>query len=154
MPLPSLAPDLNDTTEVQAFIAEIRGHGVTVIVIDSNRLRGNSALVEAADTVIDFRDGDVKFLKKRNETPDAAADEYFIWSNEHRAWWRAGARGYSQGLREAGRYTREQAMRICRDAIFTSLHVGMLSEFPVRVTDVTDFLKGQVLPASIFTGEG
>jgi hypothetical protein len=116
--------------------------------------RGNEALIQAADNVIDLRDGEVKFLKKRDETPDAAADEYFVWSNEHRAWWRAGARGYSKGLREAGRYTREQAMRICRDAIFTSLHVGMLSEFPVRVTDVTDFLKGQVLPASIFTGEG
>lgn len=81
-----------------------------------------------------------------------ADDQYLIWSNEHRAWWRADRFGYAPGLCNAGRYTREQALQICRDAIPTAMSVGSVSEIPVRAVDVTDFLKGQMIPAAVMDG--
>lgn len=44
------------------------------------------------------------------------ADQYLIWSNEHRAWWAPGSNGYVQRLAEAGRYSRQHALQICKDA--------------------------------------
>ena len=79
-------------------------------------------------------------------------DQYLVWSNEHRAWWKAGRCGYAQGLRDAGRYTREQAIEICRDAIPSAMHVGAVSEIPVRAADITDFLKGQMVPSALMFG--
>jgi hypothetical protein len=84
--------------------------------------------------------------------PEASDDQYLVWSNEHRAWWRAGHCGYATGLREAGRYSRDQAIEICRDAIPTAMHVGTISEIPVRAADVTDFLKGQMVPSALMNG--
>lgn len=76
----------------------------------------------------------------------------YIWSNEHRAWWGWDCRGYSKGLADAGEYPLGDALRICRDAIPSSYHVGMLSEFPVRKSDVQMFMAGQLLPGCIMTG--
>lgn len=76
-------------------------------------------------------------------------DVYLIWSNEHRGWWKAGAHGYSPHFNMAGHYTREAALRMCRDAIPTAMHLGMVSEIPVRLVDVKDFLAGQIVPRAI-----
>jgi hypothetical protein len=43
-------------------------------------------------------------------------DRYLIWSNEHRLWWRPNGCGYSRLLAEAGRYSHDEALRICRSA--------------------------------------
>lgn len=80
------------------------------------------------------------------------ADRYMVWSNEHRAWWKANETGYSQGMREAGRYTREHALEICRKAIPTSMHIGLISEIPVREADVVEFLQDQLIPKALFEG--
>lgn len=40
--------------------------------------------------------------------------EYLVWSNEHRAWWRPNSRGYTIDMTKAGRYSREDAIKICR----------------------------------------
>lgn len=85
--------------------------------------------------------------------PDTAEDQYLVWSNEHRGWWGPGRCGYTPGISNAGRYTREQAIEICQDAIPTAMHVGTISEIPVRAVDVTDFLKGQMIPAAILFGD-
>lgn len=74
---------------------------------------------------------------------------YLIWSNEHRGWWRAGSHGYTRNLNEAGTYNRETALTICRDAIPTATHIDMISELPVRMTDVNEFLAGQLIPEAI-----
>jgi hypothetical protein len=79
----------------------------------------------------------------------AMDDEYLIWSNEHARWWRANHCGYSRTLAHAGRYTREQALAICRHAIPTAAHIGIISEIPVRLADVEEFLAGQKLPKAI-----
>lgn len=41
---------------------------------------------------------------------------WYIWSNEHKAWWKSGHGGYTQDKDEAGRYTFEQACNIVRGA--------------------------------------
>lgn len=38
--------------------------------------------------------------------------DYVVWSNEHRAWWRAGSAGYTRRVEKAGRYTRDEALAI------------------------------------------
>jgi hypothetical protein len=78
-----------------------------------------------------------------------ADDVYLIWSNEHRAWWGPGRCGYDRHLSMAGRYTRAQAVEICRDAIPTAMHIGMISEIPVRLEDVHAFLEGGMIPAGV-----
>jgi len=77
-------------------------------------------------------------------------DLYLIWSNEHRGWWKPGGYGYASGLAYAGRYSRDNALRICRDAIPQAGHVGLISEIPVRLADVEEFLTGQRCPSVIF----
>ena len=67
---------------------------------------------------------------------------YLIWSNEHRMWWKPARRGYTEGLALAGRYTREEALQICKDALPTAGHLGVISEIPVREEDLREFLSG------------
>jgi hypothetical protein len=45
---------------------------------------------------------------------------WLIWSNEHRAWWRANSCGYTQLAVDAGRYTMDEAVKICRAADYRS----------------------------------
>ena len=57
-----------------------------------------------------------------NYCPECIAEEeaehrrYLIWSNEHAAWWAPDRRGYTTIIGNAGRYTANEAMRICLDA--------------------------------------
>lgn len=44
------------------------------------------------------------------------AEYFLIWSNEHRAWWGPAHRGYTSLADRAGRYTREEAVKICNGA--------------------------------------
>lgn len=65
-------------------------------------------------------------------------DYYLVWSNEHRAWWRSNARGYTTELAHAGRYTKLDALKHCagRDQ-----EPGQpLPELPVREDDVLSIL--------------
>lgn len=41
---------------------------------------------------------------------------FLIWSNEHRMWWRAAYRGYTDSIEEAGRYPHAVAVRIVLEA--------------------------------------
>jgi hypothetical protein len=80
------------------------------------------------------------------------SDLYLIWSNEHGGWWKPGCHGYTKGLTEAGRFSRGQALGICRDSIPTAMHIGMISEIPVRLADVEEFLAGRAVPNAILAG--
>jgi hypothetical protein len=77
-------------------------------------------------------------------------DLYLIWSNEHRGWWRSGGWGYTPNLAEAGRFSREKAIETCRNAIMSSVQVGVVAELPVRVADVDEFLAKQAVPSAIW----
>ena len=76
-------------------------------------------------------------------------DYYLIWSNEHRGWWGPGERGYVKSAAAAGRYDREQALRVCLNALGTAGWLGMLAELPVRAEDVEEFLRGQMVPGGL-----
>lgn len=42
--------------------------------------------------------------------------EFYIWSFEHQAWWKPDRNGYTNNRMLAGRYSLDEALRICRDA--------------------------------------
>ena len=77
------------------------------------------------------------------------SDTYLVWSNEHDAWWKAGGWGYASGLRSAGHFTREQALDICRQALPTAAHIGRIAEVPVRLTDLQEILRDQIVPEAV-----
>lgn len=63
----------------------------------------------------------MKRVKEQLTELNRAADKvlsapWLIWSNEHAAWWGPGERGYTTVIEEAGRYTREEAEAIVRNA--------------------------------------
>lgn len=63
-------------------------------------------------------------------------DDYLVWSILRNAWWRAGGAGYTADLKQAGRFTREQAIATCagcRDGYSTRI---VPSEIPLRLADV------------------
>ena len=67
---------------------------------------------------------------------------YLIWSHEHGRWWMPGGRGYTKSPALAGRYSREAALRICRNAIpGTAERLGALPELPVLLADVEAMLE-------------
>lgn len=41
---------------------------------------------------------------------------WLIWSNEHKAWWAPDSAGYTRSRKAAGRYTRADALDICKGA--------------------------------------
>lgn len=61
-------------------------------------------------------------------------EEYLVWSNEHRAWWRPRAAGYTIHMESAGRYTRDEAIRhsLARD------DGNIPPEIPVRLADLIE----------------
>ena len=50
------------------------------------------------------------------ERTKQADSRWFIWSNEHRAWCKAGHHGYTEDKKEAGKYTLQEACNIVRQA--------------------------------------
>lgn len=78
-------------------------------------------------------------LQADGETPcPCQADLYLIWSDEHRAWWRPGSRGYTRHVKTAGRYSRDAAMKLCRDAQAGLDPNDPAPELPVRAVDALE----------------
>ena len=67
--------------------------------------------------------------------PYVRADEYLIWSDEHRAWWRPRRSGYTTHISAAGRYSREEALSICRNARGGWIPGEPVPEVPVLLAD-------------------
>ena len=70
---------------------------------------------------------------------------YLIWSNEHRAWWGQNSCGYTTRIEDAGRYSRTEAMEICRGA-----NIGFMqdscenpNEIPVLVQDALETMSAR-----------
>jgi hypothetical protein len=62
-------------------------------------------------------------------------DDYVVWSNEHQCWWRSNQCGYTRHLDQAGRYEREEALKICRAARDGWAPGKVPPEVPVRLED-------------------
>lgn len=71
------------------------------------------------------------------ETPNESDDDlYLVWSVDHDMWWKPLKSGYTTNFKEAGRYTRADAIAACGFA------KGWLSSsttlLPVRECDVLE----------------
>jgi hypothetical protein len=64
---------------------------------------------------------------------DADKPVWLIWSNEHRAWWRAESCGYTVDIAEAGRYTLAQGLYICAEGGTTYRDRGGDERIPAEV---------------------
>jgi hypothetical protein len=80
-------------------------------------------------------------------------ETYLIWSNEHAGWWKGNRHGYASGLAGAGHFSRDEAIEICRDALMSSAHIGMIAEIPVRLADVAAITKDRHVPAAVQVGK-
>jgi hypothetical protein len=105
-------------------------------------------LAKKDETLPEFVAELAKFIARREAIALAAASErirvleaerdnevYLIWSHEHSAWWRPKRCGYTTHLKSAGRYPKDEALRIC-----VSAHDGWSEgkpppEIPVREQD-------------------
>lgn len=61
-------------------------------------------------------------------------EQYLIWSNYHRMWWRPNAAGYTAQFEKAGRWSRDEAILRCR--IRDQDPDNPLPEIPIRESDV------------------
>jgi hypothetical protein len=78
-------------------------------------------------------------------------DVYLILSHEHTAWWGPGHCGHVLNIAEAGRYSREEAMNICRSAMSdTVTGLRTLPELPMRLADVLAMMRSR--RAALTTG--
>ena len=73
--------------------------------------------------------------------------EYVVWSNEHSAWWGANRAGYYTHLSSAGRYTRDEAIGICRGARGGREFNRNPSEVPILLADAVAFWTEEGLEA-------
>ncbi len=71
-----------------------------------------------------------------NSAPISAVREidprYLIWSNEHGAWWGPDNAGYYTDIRQAGRYSREDAIKTCAFARDGYTYKRRPTEVPIR----------------------
>ena len=51
--------------------------------------------------------------------------KWVIWSNEHTAFWGEGHRGYVSFVEDAGRYSFEEAFKICKGSLELAFRRGM-----------------------------
>lgn len=72
-----------------------------------------------------------------------ARSVYLIWSNEHRAWWAPRRNGYTGDYFAAGRYSRAEAIEICKRALPGS-HVGVPNEIPISTDDMAEVLWDEI----------
>lgn len=64
---------------------------------------------------------------------------YVVWSNEHRCWWGPEHCGYRDKLADAGRYSRDEALKICRNARGGREFRDNPSEVPLLLDDASWF---------------
>ena len=69
-------------------------------------------------------------------------EQYLIWSNEHRSWWRTNSLGYTTNVAEAGIYPRAQALEICERATMDWSRAP--NEVPVRLEDLPEEAQAMV----------
>jgi len=51
---------------------------------------------------------------------------FLVWSIEHDAWWRPAHYGYTRDIRDAGRYPRDEAREILKNANVVSCEECMI----------------------------
>ncbi len=72
-------------------------------------------------------------------------EKYLVWSNEHSSWWGPKRSGYTWLIENAGRYTRDEALRICKGARGGREYNANPSELPVQERDACAFWTNEGL---------
>lgn len=87
-------------------------------------------------------------LWKRCLAAEKENDRYVVWSHEHSAWWRPNSAGYCRDVREAGIYSREEALSISHRGRDGWRPEDMPDELPVRVSDLPEFARAALKDTS------
>jgi hypothetical protein len=69
----------------------------------------------------------------------AEEKNYVVWSNEHRSWWGPNNAGYCTRLDAAGRYSRDEALKICIGARGGRRYNDNPTEVPILAADAETF---------------
>jgi hypothetical protein len=79
-------------------------------------------------------------MVRRTAQPDRNTGEakYLVWSHEHGSWWRPDRCGYTIHEERAGRYSKAEALEICKGARdgWPSRSKTPPPEIPVRESDI------------------
>lgn len=98
---------------------------------DSDEAKANAELIVAAVNA---------YVTAGKEPPQTnTTGEYLVWSNEHKCWWGPNRAGYVGRLADAGRYTREEAIKICVNARGGRQFNSNPSEVPLPLADAELF---------------
>lgn len=73
-------------------------------------------------------------------------DHYLVWSHEHGCWWRANSQGYTNDVRSAGIYTRDEAVSISHNARDRWRPGHKPDELPVRLSDMPEWVQAAFAP--------
>lgn len=73
------------------------------------------------------------------------APDYLVWSNQHRAWWRPEAAGYSVSIEGAGLYTRAEAIEIAATSRDGWSMGRVPDEIAVSLADIPEHIRAAVL---------
>ncbi len=79
---------------------------------------------------------DPKEGEAREHLKSERDEGYVIWSHEHGCWWRPGSAGYTNDLRSAGVYSRDEAMQISHRGRDGWEAGEIPDELPVRLSDL------------------
>jgi hypothetical protein len=88
----------------------------------------------------------VDYVDRAHPSP-AISDEavehgrYLVWSNEHKAWWRADSAGYASSILEAGIYSRADAIDISHGARDGWIAGRRPDEIPVALADIPEPIR-------------
>jgi hypothetical protein len=85
----------------------------------------------------------VKFFQEQLAALDKREQRFLVWSHKHQAWWGPGHAGYTTDLMQAGRYTRAEALDICRNALPGQWKPGKpFPELMIAEQDLVELLEG------------
>ena len=64
-------------------------------------------------------------------------DDYLVWSNEHRAWWRQNRGDTTRYLADAGRFPEDAALAIAAGGMAgAAMRIGVMPDLPVKAAHV------------------
>jgi hypothetical protein len=104
--------------------------------------RFDQVLANPRVTLVEVRAiaGSVRRVQDRDQ--GVAVMRYLVFSQEHLAFWGPGRAGYTNDLMQAGRYSRQEALDICRDALPGQWKPGMpFPELPIAEGDLVAMLE-------------
>lgn len=128
--------------EIRTDVASFQREPAEEAIYLLNRVCTDLRLGEVSGPCFDSNGDQVGKWELTAHDEEARADLYLVWSNEHRAWWGPGASGYTTVVPQAGRYTREQALHICRSAQGGWNGAAPAPEYPILERDALDASLG------------